>query len=145
MALFKFTDAILSGQPIDIYNHGRMTRDFTYIDDIVEGVVRLAMKPAQMDTEFDASYPDAGRSSAPWRIFNIGNGRPTPLMDYIEALEGALGRKAEKNFMEMQPGDVVATSSDTNRLNDWVGFKPNTSVNDGIKNFIDWYLKAYQK
>ena len=145
MALFKFTDAILSGQPIDIYNHGRMTRDFTYIDDIVEGVVRLAMKPAQMDAEFDASYPDAGRSSAPWRIFNIGNGRPTPLMDYIEALEGALGRKAEKNFMEMQPGDVVATSSDTNRLNDWVGFKPNTSVNDGIKNFIDWYLKAYQK
>ena len=99
MALFKFAEAILAGQAIDVYNHGQMTRDFTYIDDIVEGVVRLATKPAQADAEFDAENPDAGRSSAPWRIFNIGNGQPTQLMNYITALEAALGREAEKNFL----------------------------------------------
>ncbi|MGB2440575.1 MAG: NAD-dependent epimerase, partial [Candidatus Puniceispirillaceae bacterium] len=124
MALFKFTDAILSGRPIDIYNHGQMIRDFTFIDDIVEGVVRLAMKPAERDTIFDAKTPDAGRSAAPWRIFNIGNGLPTPLMDCIAALEKALGKEAKKNFLDMQAGDVVATASDTQRLNDWIGFKP---------------------
>jgi UDP-glucuronate 4-epimerase len=140
MALFKFAKAILAGQAIDIYNHGHMTRDFTYIDDIVEGVVRLAMKPAQGDADFDAENPDAGRSSAPWRIFNIGNGQPTQLMNYITALEAALGREAEKNFLEMQPGDVMATSSDTERLDDWVGFKPNTPVNIGVAKFVEWYL-----
>ena len=143
MALFKFTDAILSGQPIDIYNHGQMTRDFTYIDDIVEGVVRLAIKPAQADAGFDAEAPDAGHSSAPWMIFNIGNGQPTPLMDYITALEQALGKKAQKNFLDMQPGDVVATASDTSRLNDWVGFAPNTPINEGITKFVEWYLEYH--
>ena len=145
MALFKFTDAILSGQPIDIYNHGHMTRDFTYIDDIVEGVVRLAIKPARADADFDTENPDAGRSIAPWRIFNIGNGQPTPLMDYITALESALGRKAEKNFMEMQSGDVVATASDTQRLDDWVGFKPDTPIGVGVKKFVEWYLSHYHR
>jgi UDP-glucuronate 4-epimerase len=145
MALFKFTDAILSGQPIDIYNHGQMTRDFTYIDDIVEGVVRLAMKPAQSDAKFEGLNPDAGRSSAPWRIFNIGNGQPTPLLDYITALEQALGIEAQKNFLEMQPGDVVATGSDTQRLDDWVGFKPDTSVQAGVEKFVEWYRSHYHR
>jgi len=143
MALFKFTDAILSGRPIDIYNHGQMIRDFTYIDDIVEGVVRLAMKPAESDKQFDAKNPDAGGSSAPWRVFNIGNGQPTPLMDYITALEQALGKEAQKNFLDMQPGDVMATASDTSRLNDWVGFAPNTSINEGITKFVEWYRSFY--
>ena len=145
MALFKFAKAILAGQAIDVYNHGQMTRDFTYIDDIVEGVVRLAMKPAQGDADFDAENPDAGRSTAPWRIFNIGNGQPTPLMDYITALETALGRKAKKNFMEMQAGDVLATASDTQRLDDWVGFKPNTPVEIGVAKFVEWYLAEYHR
>ena len=145
MALFKFAEAILAGQAIDVYNHGQMTRDFTYIDDIVEGVVRLAIKPAQADAEFDAENPDAGRSTAPWRIFNIGNGQPTPLMDYITALEDALGLKAEKNFMEMQPGDVVATASDTQRLDDWVGFQPDTPIGVGVAKFVEWYLADYHR
>ena len=143
MALFKFTDAILSGRPIDIYNHGHMTRDFTYIDDIVEGVVRLAIKPAKADADFDAENPDAGRSSAPWRIFNIGNGQPTQLMGYITALEQALGKEAQKNFLDMQPGDVVATASDTSRLSDWVGFAPNTAINEGVTKFVEWYRSFY--
>ena len=144
MALFKFTDAIVNGRPIDIYNHGQMIRDFTYIDDIVEGVVRLADKPAAADEVFDVAVPDAGSSNVPWRIFNIGNGQPTPLMDYISALEQTLGVEAKKNFMEMQPGDVLVTSADTSRLNKWVGFKPNTPVQTGIKRFVDWYRMFYK-
>ena len=144
MALFKFTDAIVKGRPIDIYNHGQMVRDFTYIDDIVEGVVRLADKPAAADEVFDVAAPDAGSSNVPWRIFNIGNGQPTPLMDYISALEQTLGVEAKKNFMEMQPGDVLVTSADTSRLNKWVGFKPNTPVQTGIKRFVDWYRMFYK-
>ena len=144
MALFKFTDAIVNGRPIDIYNHGQMIRDFTYIDDIVEGVVRLADKPAAADEVFDVAVPDAGSSNVPWRIFNIGNGQPTPLMDYISALEQTLGVEAKKNFMEMQPGDVLVTSADTSRLNEWVGFKPNTPVQTGIKRFVDWYRMFYK-
>jgi len=145
MALFKFTDAIMSGRPIDIYNHGQMTRDFTYIDDIVEGVVRLVLKPAEGHKQFDAKTPDAGLSSARWMIFNIGNGQPTPLMDYITALEKALGKKAQKNFLNMQPGDVVATASDTSRLNDWVEFAPNTSIVKGVAKFVEWYLANYMQ
>ena len=145
MALFRFTDAILSGRPIDIYNHGQMTRDFTYVDDIVEGVVRLAMKPAENDKQFDAEMPDAGYSSAPWMIFNIGNGQPTPLMFYINAIERALGRQAQKNFMDMQPGDVVATASDTSRLKNWVGFKPDTPIQIGVNKFVEWYISHYNR
>jgi len=142
MALFKFTKAILEGEPIDVYNHGQMVRDFTYIDDIIEGIVRLVEKPAQADTEFAPDKPDAGTSSAPWRIFNIGNGQPTPLMDYINALEDALGMEAKKNFLPMQPGDVPATSADTSRLGQWVGFRPDTPVRTGVERFVRWY-KAY--
>ena len=143
MALFKFTDAILNGKPIEVYNHGEMVRDFTYIDDVVEGVVRLVNKPATTSKGFDAFSPDAGLSEAPWRIFNIGNGQPIPLMNYISALEQALGIEAEKNFLEMQPGDVPMTSADTLRLWQWVGFRPNTSVEDGVKKFVDWYRTFY--
>lgn len=144
MALFKFADAIMSDKPITIYNHGNMIRDFTYIDDIVEGIVRLAVKPATADVCFDAIRPDPGKSSSPWRIFNIGNGKPTPLMEYVVALETALGKDAKKVFIDMQPGDVVATSSDTSRLNEWVGFKPNTPIVQGIENFVEWYFSIYQ-
>ena len=144
MALFKFTDAILNGRPIDVYNHGQMVRDFTYIDDIVEGVVRLVDKPAAAAEEFDTAAPDAGSSNVPWRIFNIGNGQPTPLMDYISALEQALDIEAGKNFIDMQPGDVLMTSADASRLSKWVGFKPDTPVSEGVKNFVDWYKRFYQ-
>lgn len=143
MALFKFTDAILNGKPIEVYNHGEMVRDFTYIDDVVEGVVRLVSKPATTSEGFDAFSPDAGLSEAPWRIFNIGNGQPVPLMNYISALEQELGIEAEKNFLEMQPGDVPMTSADTLRLGQWVGFRPNTSVEEGVKKFVDWYKTFY--
>ena len=133
MALFKFTEAILNGRAIDVYNKGELIRDFTYIDDVVESVVRLVNKPATAIEEFDTALPDAGLSNVPWRIFNIGNGEPTPLMDYISALEQALGIQAEKNFVEMQPGDVLMTSADTSRLSSWVGFKPYTPVKEGVK------------
>ena len=143
MALFSFAEAILAGKAIDVYNHGQMIRDFTFIDDVVEGVVRLAMKPARGDAHFDTKTPDAGRSSAPWMIFNIGNGQPVHLIDYIIALEQALGKEAQKNFLDMQPGDVMATASDTTRLNCWVGFVPNTPINVGVAKFVEWYLANY--
>lgn len=143
MALFKFTEAILNGRAIDVYNKGKLIRDFTYIDDVVESVVRLVNKPATAIEEFDTALPDAGLSNVPWRIFNIGNGQPTPLMDYISALEQALGIQAEKKFVEMQPGDVLMTSADTSRLSSWVGFKPYTPVKEGVKNFVDWYQQTF--
>ena len=124
MALFKFTEAILNGRAIDVYNKGELIRDFTYIDDVVESVVRLVNKPATAIEEFDTALPDAGLSNVPWRIFNIGNGEPTPIMYYISALEQALGIQVEKNFVEMQPGDVLMTSADTSRLSSWVGLNP---------------------
>lgn len=139
MALFKFTDAILNNRPIEVFNHGKMVRDFTYIDDIVEGVVRLAAKPATVAQEFDTVSPDAGSSNAPWRIFNLGNGQPTSLMDYISALEKTLGIEAKKNFMDMQQGDVLITSADTKRLAEWIDFKPYTPVDEGVEKFVKWY------
>ena len=139
MALFKFTKAIFSGIPIDVYNHGQMVRDFTYIDDIVEGVVRLINKPAVAAETFNSILPDAGSSNTPWRIFNIGNGHPTPLMDYISALEQALGVEAEKNFMDLQLGDVKSTNAEMKRLFEWVNFNPNTPINEGIRKFVEWY------
>ena len=144
MALFLFTNAILEGKPIDIFNHGNMVRDFTYIDDIVEGVIRVLDKPATPNLKFDGKAPDPGSSNAPYRTFNIGNGQPTPLMEYITALESALGITAIKNYLEMQPGDVPATSAETGELNDWVGFKPNTPVKDGVAKFVAWYRDFYQ-
>jgi len=143
MALFLFTRAILDGRPIDVFNHGNMVRDFTYIDDIVEGVVRLVDRPAEANAAFDPAWPDPGTSNAPYRVFNIGNSQPTPLADYIEALEEALGRKAERNYLPMQPGDVPATSANTDELDAWVGFKPNTPVREGVRRFVEWYREYY--
>jgi UDP-glucuronate 4-epimerase len=145
MALFLFTKAILEGQAIDVFNHGNMMRDFTYIDDIVEGVIRVLDKPAKADPAFDANQPDPGTSNAPYRVFNIGNNQPVKLMEYIEALEAALGKTAEKNFLPMQPGDVPATYAETAELDAWVGFKPNTPVREGVVRFVDWYRAYYQQ
>ena len=143
MALFRFADAMRAGQPIDVYNHGRMIRDFTYIDDVVEGVIRVLDKPATANPEYDPLDPDAATAAAPFRLFNIGNGQPTPLMDFIGALERALVINASMNMMEMQPGDVPATSADTSALRDWVGFAPDTRVEDGVARFAEWYLNYY--
>jgi UDP-glucuronate 4-epimerase len=143
MALFLFTRAILEGRPIDVFNHGNMVRDFTYIDDIVEGVVRVVDRPAAADPAFDAARPDPGTSNAPYRVFNIGNSHPTPLGEYIEALEDALGMKARRNYLPMQPGDVPATSANTEELDAWVGFKPDTQVREGVRRFVEWYREYY--
>ena len=140
MALFMFTRAMLAGDTINVFNSGRMVRDFTYIDDIVEGVIRVLDKVAEPNPDFDPLQPDPQTSAAPFRVFNIGNGNPTPLMDYIGALEAALGITAKKNMMPMQPGDVLATSADTSELFKWVGFAPDTDVRDGVKRFVEWYL-----
>ena len=144
MALFLFTKAILEGRAIDVYNHGEMTRDFTFIDDIVEGVIRVNDKTALSNKDFDSLNPDPGSSNAPYRVFNIGNSRPTPLMDYIKAIETSLDMIAEKNFLPLQSGDVPATSSDTSELEKWVGFRPNTPVEIGVKKFVDWYRDFYK-
>ena len=143
MALFLFTKAMMEGNEIGVFNNGEMVRDFTYIDDIVEGVIRVLDKTATANPDYDASIPDPATAAAPYRVFNIGNGNPTPLMDYIGALESALGIEAKKNFMPMQPGDVPATSADTTELGKWVGFQPDTKVRDGVKQFVDWYLGYY--
>ena len=141
MALFLFAKAILEDHPIDVFNHGQMTRDFTYVDDIVEGVIRVLDKPATASLAFDSSQPDPATSNAPYRVLNIGNSQPTPLMDYICALEDALGKQAKKNFLPMQAGDVPKTSADTSELDAWVGFKPATPVAEGVKRFVAWYLR----
>jgi UDP-glucuronate 4-epimerase len=144
MALFLFAKAILAGEPIDIFNHGNMVRDFTFVDDIVEGLIRVLDKPATPNPAFNPANPDPATSSAPYRVFNIGNNQPTPLMDYIAALESALGVTAKKNYLPMQPGDVPATSANTDELDAWVGFKPDTAVKDGVARFVDWYRGYYQ-
>ncbi len=144
MALFLFTRAILEGRPIDVFNHGKMVRDFTYVDDIVEGVIRVHDKPAEPHPAFDPAAPDPATSNAPYRVFNIGNSQPTPLMDYIAALEAALGREAVKNYLPMQAGDVPATSADTTELDAWVGFKPATPVREGVARFVRWYREFYK-
>jgi UDP-glucuronate 4-epimerase len=144
MALFLFTKAILEGKPIDIYNHGKMVRDFTYVEDIVEGLIRVAYKPATPDSTFDSTNPGPATSSAPYRIFNIGNSQPTTLMLFINALERALGVTAKRNFLPIQPGDVPATVANTDELFAWVGFKPNTPVEMGVKSFVEWYRSYYK-
>jgi UDP-glucuronate 4-epimerase len=143
MAPMLFADAILNHRPIKVFNHGQMKRDFTYIDDIVEGVVRTAMKPATPNADFDTKVRDSASSEAPFRVFNIGNGQPVPLMNFINALEEALGQNVEKEFMEMQPGDVAETFADTKRLRDWVGHRPKTDIHTGVSAFVDWYLANY--
>ncbi len=143
MALFLFTKAILNGDPIDVYNDGNMVRDFTYIDDIVEGVVRVSDKIASPSNGFSSIDPDPATSNAPFRVFNIGNSQPTPLNEYIEAIENSLNIKAKKNLLPMQPGDVQSTSANTTELEKWVSFSPNTPVSVGVKNFVDWYKTQY--
>ena len=142
MAYWKFTEAILAGRPIDIYNHGQMQRDFTYIDDIVEGVVRVVDQAAQADPAFDGLEPDPARSSAPYRLFNIGNHEPVSLMGFIGILEQSLGRTADKVFLPLQDGDVPSTNADVSELSKAVGFSPVTNVVHGIEQFVSWY-KAY--
>ncbi|MCB1908076.1 MAG: NAD-dependent epimerase [Rhodocyclaceae bacterium] len=144
MALFLFTKAILEGRPIDVFNHGRMRRDFTYIDDIVQGVVRTMDRIAEGDPGFDPERPDPGRSKAPFRVFNIGNHNPVELMAFIEAIEESLGQRAEKNFLPMQDGDVPATYADTAELRQWTDFQPATPVKQGVARFIDWYRAYYE-
>ncbi len=145
MAPMIFAKSILNDKPINVFNNGKMERDFTYIDDIVEGVLRCCYKPATSNETFDALHPDPSTSSAPHRIFNIGNSNPTNLMKFIELLEDALGKKAKKNFQPLQPGDVVATAADSTALNQWVNFKPSTSIETGIQKFSAWYKEYYKK
>ena len=144
MALFKFTKGIIAGEAIPVFNEGRMIRDFTYVDDIVEGVVRIMDRPAAPDPEWDARDPSAATSSAPWRIFNIGNHQRVELMTYIRALENALGKKAQLNLLPMQAGDVQATEADTAALTLATGFAPATPVDEGIRRFVAWYREHYK-
>lgn len=145
MALFKFTKAILAGEPIDVYNYGNMQRDFTFIDDIVESIVRLQDVIPQPNPEWTVETGSPATSSAPYKVYNIGNNEPVMLMEYIEALESALGMEAQKNMLPIQPGDVLNTSSDTSELYKTIGFKPKTTVRDGVQQFVDWYREFYQQ
>lgn len=144
MALFIFTKAILEGKTIDIYNHGEMSRDFTYIDDITASLVRVMEKPAVPDISWNGAVPDPASSKAPYKIYNIGNNSPVKLMDFIDAIEEVLGRTAKKNFLKMQKGDVAATWADVSDLIADIDYTPNTPVRDGIKRFIDWYRHFYR-
>ena len=144
MALFLFTKAILEGRPIDVFNHGKMKRDFTFVDDIVQGVIRTMDRVAEPDPAYNADLPDPGRSNVPFRVFNIGNNNPVELMSFIEAIEDAAGVKAEKNFMPLQDGDVPATYANTDELNAWTGFKPETPVREGVGRFVEWYRSYYK-
>lgn len=144
MALFKFTKAIVEGKQIDVYNNGNMQRDFTYIDDIVEGVIRIQDVIPQKNDDWTVETGSPATSSAPYKIYNIGNGNPVKLMEFIEALEESLGVEANKNFMPMQPGDVYATYADTQDLFDVTGYKPSMSVKQGVANFVDWYREFYK-
>jgi len=144
MALFLFTKAILEGKPIDVFNYGKMQRDFTYIDDIVEGVIRVLDRVPSPNPEWSGNSPDPSTSYAPYKLYNIGNHNPVELMDFIGVLENCLGRKAEKNLLPIQAGDVPATYADVDDLIRDVGFKPSTSIETGIKNFVDWYREYYK-
>jgi len=144
MALFKFTKAILAGEKIEVFNYGNHRRDFTYVDDIVEGVIRVLDKPAKPNIKWDGNNPDPGTSLAPWRVYNIGNNNPVQLMDYIEALESSLGLKAIKDLLPLQPGDVPDTYANVDDLVKEFDYKPSTKMNQGVQNFVDWY-KSYYK
>lgn len=144
MALFLFTKAILEGRPIDVFNHGRMKRDFTYVDDIVEGVIRVLDRTAEPDPAYRPEAPDAGTSNVPYRVFNIGNHAPVELMEFIGHVEAALGREAQKNLLPMQDGDVPATYADVDALSAWTGFAPATDLRTGIGRFVDWYRGYYR-
>lgn len=143
MALFLFTKAILEGKPIRVFNNGRMKRDFTYIDDIIEGVVRLIQKPPSPDPKWSGNNPDPGTSYAPYKVYNIGNNKPAGLMEFIKTIEEALGKKAHKEFMDLQPGDVPATCANIDALRQDTGFRPKTPLKKGIDLFVEWYRRYY--
>ena len=144
MALFLFTRKILAGEPIDVFNYGKHRRDFTYIDDIVEGVIRVLDRIPEPNPDWSGDAPDSATSKAPYRLYNIGNNQPVELMHYIEVLEACLGRKAEKNLLPLQPGDVPDTYADVSDLVRDTGYKPDTSVEEGVRRFVDWYRDFYQ-
>jgi UDP-glucuronate 4-epimerase len=144
MALFIFTKNILEGRPIDVYNHGDMKRDFTYIDDIVEGVVRVIDNPPKGNPGWDPMSPDPGSAKAPYKVYNIGNSKPVELLDFIEAIEKAAGKKAQKNMLPIQPGDVPATWADTTDLERDLGYKPDTPIQTGVNRFVEWYRDFYK-
>ena len=143
MALFLFTRAILENKPIQVFNHGKMQRDFTYIDDIIEGVIRVMGRLPASNPDWSGDAPDPGTSYAPFKIYNIGNNNPVELIKFIEVIENALGKKATKQFMDLQPGDVVATYADVDDLIQDVGFKPATPIEVGIERFVEWYKQFY--
>jgi len=145
MAYFLFTKAILAGKPIKVFNHGKMKRDFTYIDDIVEGVVRVIQRPPVANPDWDRSNPDPASSYCPYKVYNIGNNQQEDLSHFIEVLEDCLGQKAEKEFLPMQDGDVPATYADVDELVNDVGFKPSTTIEEGLAKFVEWYLTYYKK
>ena len=145
MALFKFTKAILAGEPIQVFNHGKHRRDFTYIDDIVEGITRILDRPALVNLEWDGNVPDPGTSKDPWRVYNIGNNQPVDLMDYIGALEKALGKTAEKEYLPLQAGDVRDTYANVDDLIDQFHYKPATTVEEGINRFVAWYRNYFKE
>ncbi len=145
MALFLFIEAITKGKPIEVFNHGNMRRDFTYVGDIVEGISRVASRPPKGNVDWDAETPDPGSSYAPYKVYNIGNSSPVQLMDYIKALETALGKEAEKIMLPLQPGDVPATYADVTDLMRDTGYKPDTTVEEGVARFVKWYNEFYKK
>ena len=145
MALFLFTKAIIEGKPIQVFNEGKMRRDFTYIDDIVEGVVRVIDNPPIGNTSWTGMHPDPATSKSPYKVYNIGNSNPVNLMEFIEAIEESLGKEAKKEFLPMQPGDVPATWADTTDLEEDLGYKPNTPVKEGVKRFVEWYKGEYEQ
>lgn len=144
MALFLFTKAIVNDEPIDVFNHGNMMRDFTYVDDIVESITRLTKRPARLNPEWSGANPDPGSSYAPYKVYNIGNNSPVKLMDFIEAIENKLGKTAKKNFLPLQAGDVPETYANVDDLYRDIDFQPETTIQDGVNKFIDWYLEYYE-
>jgi UDP-glucuronate 4-epimerase len=144
MAPMLFTDAILNDRPIKVFNHGNMSRDFTYVGVIVDGIIKVINNPAKCSENFDTKAPNPSISSAPYKIYNIGNNAPVQLLDFIETLEKSIGKEAKKNFMDMQPGDVVSTYADTNDLIKDFNYKPNTNLTDGINEFVNWYKGFYK-
>jgi UDP-glucuronate 4-epimerase len=143
MALFKFTKAIFEGRPVEVYNHGKMKRDFTYVDDIIDAMIPLMDQIPQSDPNWNNAHPDPSTSSAPYRLFNIGNNQPTELSHFIEVLEQAIGKKADLKYLPMQPGDVLSTYADVDSLANAVGFRPKTDIQDGIAEFVRWYREYY--
>ncbi|WP_462265313.1 NAD-dependent epimerase [Mucilaginibacter sp.] len=144
MAYFKFADAIINNQPIDVYNNGEMQRDFTYIDDIVQGIIKVLAKPAEANANWDRLHPDSATSSAPYRLYNIGNSSPVTLINFIEALESAIGKKAIKNMLPMQAGDVLSTDADMTDLEQDFNYQPKTDIKEGISKFVHWFREYYQ-